>query len=317
MFMGEMCCIFGYYFIFRKQRAKYGSALSEDEREAKAKGLSLSFSFFWFLIPACFDILSSTLLYIGLAMVDASVMQIISCTVLIWIALFSIVYLKRRYTLQQYVGLGALITGVSIVAAGAIVGKGKGKSENSPFGIVCLILSVIFAGMLMVSEEKLLTKFYAHPLQVVGLEGTFGLLIFMVLLAIFYYIPCTPTGSFCVYGRLEDTPRALREISTNGLLLGMVVLAITSLGFFNYFGVSLTKVASATHRGAVNAVRPFTVWIFCLIAKWEVFSWIQLVGYIVAIYGMILYYGIIPLNPFVCKKKKPAALEDELCENSV
>eukprot|EP00826_Nyctotherus_ovalis_P021875 TRINITY_DN1713_c0_g3_i1.p1 TRINITY_DN1713_c0_g3~~TRINITY_DN1713_c0_g3_i1.p1 ORF type:complete len:315 (+),score=82.88 TRINITY_DN1713_c0_g3_i1:391-1335(+) len=303
MFIGEMCCIFAFLFMYRRQKSAYGNKLTEDEKAALAKGISLKFNPLWFVIPACFDTLSSTLMYIGLASIDASVMQIINCTILIWIAFFSIIYLKRRYTLEQYVGLAALVIGVAVVAVGAITRGNKGMSSNSPFGIICSLLAVIFGGLLMVSEEKLLSVFYAHPLQVVGIEGAAGFGMFMVLLTIFYFIPCQPTKNFCVYGRLEDTPRAIMEIGTNGPLFAMVLLAITSLGFFNYFGVSLTKYASATHRGAVNAVRPFTVWIFCLIVRWEVFSWIQLVGYLISVYGMLLYYGIVPLNPFAKKKE--------------
>lgn len=310
MFIGEMCCIFAYLFMYRKQRSEYGENLTDDEKAALQKGVSLRFSPLWFAIPACFDTMSTTLMYVGLSSIDASVMQIINCTILMWIAFFSIIYLKRRYTRQQYIGLAALVVGVAVVAAGAIMNRGESKSSNSPFGIICSVLSVVFGGMLMVSEEKLLTVFYAHPLQIVGTEGAAGLSMFAVLLVIFYFIPCTPSANFCSYGILEDTPRAIMEIGSSGLLFGMVLLAIASLGFFNYFGVSLTKSASATHRGAVNAVRPFTVWIFCLIVKWEVFTWMQLVGYLISVYGMLLYYGIIPLNPFA-KKNKEVALTEE------
>ena len=290
-----MFCMIAYFFIYKKQRAA-----SEGESAALVKGLSLSFNPLWFVIPACFDAISTTLMYIGLVSIDASVMQIINCTILIWIAFFSIIYLKRRYTREQYIGLAALLIGVATAAISAII-KGSGKSVNSSFGVICSVLAMVFGGLSMVSEEKLLSIFNIHPLQVVGIEGTAGFCIFTILLIIFYFIPCTPTKNFCFHGRLEDTPRAFMEIGSNNFLLSMVILATISLGFFNYFGVSLTKYASATHRGAANGVRPFIVWIFCLIAGWEEFTLIQLIGYLIAVYGMLLYYGIIPL--VLCPKK--------------
>ena len=307
MFIGELCCIFGYFYVYRKQKKEHGNELTDEEKDAVSKGLSLTFNPLWFAIPAVFDIITSTLMYYGLVTVDASVMQIINCTILIWIAIFSIIYLKRKYTLQQYLGLGILVGGVTIVAVGAILtsneGSSKGSHKNNILGVIALVVSVMFGGMLMVAEEKLLSKFYVHPLQAVGIEGASGLTIYIILLVVFYFIPCVPTPGFCPYKRLEDAPRAIMEIGTNLKLFFLVIATVTSLGFFNYFGISLTKVASATHRGAVNAIRPFTVWIYCLIAGWEKFSWIQLLGYFIAVYGMLLYYGIIGLIPWRCEKK--------------
>ncbi len=315
MFVGEMCCIFAYFYTRSKQKRQYGDSLSPDEQAAVNKGLILNYSPFWFAIPACFDALSTTLMYIGLNSVAASVMQIINCTVLVWIAVFSIIYLKRKYTAAQYVGLASLFIGVLIVAVGAIMNsKGSSSGQTTPFGVICLIISVILAGMLMVAEEKIFTKFYAHPLQVVGTEGATGLAIYTIALFVLYNIKCTPDpdSSFCPYGVMEDTPRALKEIFSNWTLLIAVIVTITSLGTFNFFGVSLTKYASATHRGAVNSVRPFTVWITCLLIKWEEFSVIQLIGYIVSVYGMVVYYGILPLNPAnLCKSKEETEGEDQ------
>jgi len=316
MFVGEMCCIIGYFYVKYKQKKEHGDELSPDEKDAVKKGLILNYSPLWFAIPAMFDVVSSTLMYVGLFSVEASVMQIINCTTLIWIAVFSMLYLKRRYSVAQFVGLGALLAGVGVVAYGSILkSSGSSSGGSSLFGVVCLVLGMMFAGLLMVAEEKIFSKFYAHPLQVVGCEGATGVGVYTVLLFIMYYIPCTPNpdSSFCPYGKFEDTPRALKEIFSNGLLLFVVIATITSLGSFNFFGVSLTKFASATHRGAVNSVRPFTVWLVCLIIQWETFSYVQLIGYIISVYGMVVYYGILPLNPAnLCKSADEPELESKL-----
>lgn len=306
MFIGEMCCIFVYLVMYRRQVREYGANLSPDEEQALGKGLKIRYSPLWFGIPGCFDVLASTMMYMALVSIDASVMQIISCTTLVWVAVFSILFLKRRYTVQQYVGMGVLILGVGIVAVGTMIVRGKG-SQNSPFGVVMMILSVIFVGMVMVSEEKLFMRFSAHPLQVVGIEGATGLSIYLVLLIILYFIPCTPNPStgFCPHGRFEDTPRAVMELGTNLKLFLAALCTVTSLGLYNYFGVSLTKYASATHRGVINAIRPCSVWAFSLMFGWEKFAVHLLIGYIIAVYGMLLYYNIIPLNPFkrCCSKE--------------
>lgn len=73
----------------------------------------------------------------------------------------------------------------------------------------------------------------------------------------------------------------------------------------NACGTALTKYASATHRAAVNCVRPFFVWLICLILDWEKFSWLQLIGYIIAAYGMMIYYNLLPMKIWtLCVKKE-------------
>lgn len=299
MFVGEFCCLFAFLYVRSKTRKQYGSELSPEEKKAVESGHSLDYNHLWLSIPAYFDVLSTTLMYIGLTMVAASVFQIISCTILIWCGLFSYIYLGRRYKLEQYVGLFLLFFGVIIVAIATTSNSDK-SSSSSLLGIILEIISMIFAGLLMVSEEKVLSKFHAHPLQLVGMEGATGLTFYIFALVIMYYIPCTYNAaqSICPYGRWEDVPSAVMEMSKDGKLIFCVIVTIISLGAFNFFGVSLTFYASATHRAAVNAIRPFVVWGICLAIGWEKFLVLQLVGYIVAVYGMLLYYGILPLNPF-------------------
>jgi len=318
MFIGEMCCIFVYFYLYRKQVREHGTELTEEEKKAVSKGLKLKFSPFWFSIPACFDFLASTMLYIALVIVDAGVVQIIACSTLIWVGIFSFIFLKRRYTVQQYLGMGILLVGVSIVAVSSTLLREGATSQNHPFGIFIMILAVVFVGLLMVSEEMLLKVYYAHPLQIVGIEGATGLAMYCVLLFAFYFIRCNPDDdiSFCPYGRLEDTPRAVMMLGMNPLLLITAVGTIGSLAFFNYFGVSLTKYASATHRGVINAIRPFSVWMISITLEWEQFKISVLIGYLIAVIGMLLYYGVIPL--FGEKKSNPKEeVEKEIEENAL
>jgi drug/metabolite transporter (DMT)-like permease len=303
MFVGEFCCLFAFLYVRSKNRKEYGSELSPDEKAAAEKGRELEYNHLWLSIPAYFDILSTTFMYIGLTMVAASVFQIISCTILVWCGLFSYIYLGRRYKLEQYLGLFFLFSGVVIVSI-ATTTNSDNSSPSSPLGVFLEVIAMIFAGLLMVSEEKVLNKFHAHPLQLVGVEGATGLTFYTFTLIAMYFIPCThnPKQGICPYGIWEDVPAAVMEMSKNGTLIFWVIVTIISLGTFNFFGVSLTYYASATHRAAVNAIRPFVVWGLCLAIGWEKFLYLQLIGYIVAVYGMLLYYGIVPLNPFKSAK---------------
>ncbi len=307
MFIGELCFIFAYFYVRYRQRKQYGDLPTPEEQAAKLRGLSLTFNPLWFSLPAAMDLVASTLAYMGLISVDASVTQLVACTILVWVAAFSFVFLKRRYELHQYVGLGAITIGVCIVAMKSVI-LGSSGGENSTFGIVCLVLSMVATGATMVVEEKLFARFYASPLLAVGTEGATGLGLCSIGLIVLYFVPCTPdpANGICPYGRAEDVIRAIREIISTGPIAFSVLVTIASLGAYNFLGLSLTKYASATHRGAVGAVRLFVVWIVCLGIGWEQFTMIQLTGYIVAVYGMAVYYGMIPLKPWelFCMRKE-------------
>jgi len=59
-----------------------------------------------------------------------------------------------------------------------------------------------------------------------------------VLLVIFYYIPGPSYG-----GKLENSLDAFEQIKNSAELVGAFVGSIFSIAFFNYFGVSVTKVS--------------------------------------------------------------------------
>ena len=74
-----------------------------------------------------------------------------------------------------------------IVGLSSIVFKDKDEhgEETSVLGIILLLVSQCFAGGLYITEEKILGNYYLDPLYVVGLEGMWGLLYYLILLPIF------------------------------------------------------------------------------------------------------------------------------------
>jgi len=65
----------------------------------------------------------------------------------------------------------------------------------------------LFTGCLFIAEEKLMEGKRADPLFMIGCEGTWGLIYFLILLPIFQHITCTG-GEFCTYGYFENTTLA-------------------------------------------------------------------------------------------------------------
>ena len=139
---------------------------------------------------------------------------------------------------------------------------------------------------------------------IVGWEGFFGFFYYCITLPILQYIPCTPSvgGDFCVFGVIEDTAIAFQQMGNNGVVLGCCIGTIFTIAFFNYFGVATTKYASAPQRSTVDTSRTVLIWIFFLTVPIkgaeEKFKWLQLIGFILLIFGTLVYNEILVI-PFL------------------
>mmetsp|Transcript_17344 Transcript_17344/g.19419 ORF Transcript_17344/g.19419 Transcript_17344/m.19419 type:complete len:89 (+) Transcript_17344:177-443(+) len=78
MFIGEFICLPIFLVLKWRSNRKYGSKYNTpDAVEADAMGLKLDINVLWFAIPCCFDIFASTLMFVGLTMIAASVYQML------------------------------------------------------------------------------------------------------------------------------------------------------------------------------------------------------------------------------------------------
>ena len=87
-------------------------------------------------------------------------------------------------------------------------------------GLILILISLIFNGFMYVSEEKLLDKYYIEPFEIVGWEGAWGCLLFVIAIPILNFIPCpyNPSGyddDLCAGGHIEDFGMFLREATSS------------------------------------------------------------------------------------------------------
>uniref|UniRef100_A0A8B9UVB5 Uncharacterized protein n=1 Tax=Anas zonorhyncha TaxID=75864 RepID=A0A8B9UVB5_9AVES len=108
-----------------------------------------------------------------------------------------------------------------------------------------------------------------HPL--IGfftLIGFFGFVLLALLLIPMYYIPA---GGFSSNPRgvLEDAPDAFCQVARRPIISVALLGTVTSIAFFNFAGLSVTKELSATTRMVLDSLRTLAVWGFGLILGWE------------------------------------------------
>ena len=167
MFIGEFSCLLVFTFTFYREKSKwkkcsssitYGEALEEKAREL---GTTTYFNSLWFAIPACFDVMASTLMFAGLTQSGASIYQMMRGTIVLVVAIFSVIFLKRKLYIHHWIGVSLVIIGVTLVGIASQVFK-EGTTKTSVVGIILLLASQIMGGCLFISEEKLLSKFSVY-----------------------------------------------------------------------------------------------------------------------------------------------------------
>ena len=311
MFIGEASCILVYFLTTwwaRRKAAQKGEVIKPAPK----------FNNFWLAIPAACDLLGTSSMYIGLGLTDASVFQMLRGSVVVFTAIFSVIFLKRKQYAYHWIGVACVVIGAAIVGSQTFICpvEGGGSSSNSATNAIIgnsfVILAQIIVATQMVVEEKLIGANDLPALKVVGLEGIFGFCILSVLLVVMYFIPapsflCDNSSWTC--GHFENTLDAFVEFGNNPMILAYTIGNIVSIAFFNFLGVSITKYMSASARMVLDSLRTMVIWVFSLAVGWESFCYIEPVGFFFLLSGALIYNGVIKI-PYLYYPPSGAAVKE-------
>ena len=308
MFNGEFLCLF-FYWLKEGRKKKTIPELNETENISKKKKAK----FWYFLFPALFDILGSSISSISLSFLPSSIYQMFRGAIIIFTCTASILFLKNKYYRQHFLGIVIVVIGLIIVGINAALGGKDEFDSKIILGIFLVTLSQVFSCFLFVSEEKILKNYDVPPLKAVGMEGMWGVGCYIILLFIFYFIRCEDwydilKDNICIKDDLEGAIRfenalfAFRQIWYSWEIKLYLSMYILSIAFFNFEGLTISKNASATSRTIVDTLRTIVVWTFFLVMPFvpeetkETFSWLQLVGFLILILGGLIYNEILVIK---------------------
>jgi drug/metabolite transporter (DMT)-like permease len=258
-----------------------------------------------FLCLCCFDLTASTVNFIGIQWISASLNSMFRGSLVIFVAVFSLFFLRRRLTRGQWGGIGLVTLGLITVGVSSIVDSNSSSNNGSSIsltllGIFLTILSSALNGLQNVLEEKLmkmLDKYEEpHPMEIVGWEGIFGtILSALIMLPI---VGIIPQSSNCG-GVVEDSIDTLEMIKDNWLVLVLNLTFIIALGCMNGLSMEIGRVLSAVYRNLVSAVRTISIWLGGIILYYtagssygesvDVYSIIQGGGFALIVAGTIVY----------------------------
>ncbi len=224
-------------------------------------------------LPACCDIAGTTLMNVGLLFVAASIYQMTRGALVLFVGLFSVLFLRRKLHLYQWSALFVVVLGVGLVGlAGAIARDPQAKPSSSTLpavtrsvvlavraaaarvemaartpealqtivGVLLIAGAQIFTATQFVLEEYILEQYALEPLKVVGWEGIFGFSVTLLGMVILHLaVGRTEHGRYGYF----DAREGWREITSYRAIAVSSVLIMFSIGYvpaiFSFFAFKI------------------------------------------------------------------------------
>ena len=278
----------------------------------------------WMLIPASVcDMTGISLSYFALTLTSVSSYEMLKGSVIIFTGINSKLFLKRQMSWKKWASMVVILIGLIIVGLADViqpadkVGDENNATLNSTFehvifgsevdakcntsgnvlsnevvGDIMIVGAQIFMSFQFVYEEKVLSSYDIAPLQAVGWEGLYGLIIMSVLLVPLSYIDlgsCIFSNSPSPPWTLEDPIDGFIQLGNNGLLLFLFCFYVVLVAFYMYESIAVTKEFNATTRMVLESTRSVIVWIVSVCVGWQHFQYLQLIGFCVMTIGIFLY----------------------------
>lgn len=193
-------------------------------------------------LPAICDICGTTLMNGGLLMVAASIYQMTRGALVLFVGLFSVLFLRRRLHLFQWLSLVGVVLGVAVVGlAGAIspddnIKSGPSEDSTSPemssaakaiVGVLLIAGAQIFTATQFVFEEWMLENSPIEPINVVGWEGLFGFSVTVLAMVILHLaVGRTSAGRNGYFDMVEGW----RQMTEHKQILTSSLLIMISIG---------------------------------------------------------------------------------------
>jgi hypothetical protein len=180
--------------------------------------------------------------------------------------------------------------------------------------IILTISSQCIRACEIVVEDYLLHDKSISAILIVGVKGLWGTLLTagLILPAAQWLFTSSEEGN----GIREDTGDTFKRLANDYVLIILSVFYVFFILGLNTFAMLVTNITNAVMRTMTESLRTACVWIAQLIIfyslenseygqhhptlgeSWSVWSWLQLIGFLLLITGMLAYSGIVRLPYF-------------------
>ena len=120
-------------------------------------------------------------------------------------------------------------------------------------GMICMIVGQLFhAGQGVLEEHILKSAGGQEPCYMMGWEGVFGLVITLVMIVYAQFLVCPFGNNECISGHIGDIKQIHEQTQTEKSIIVLAISFVVSAAAYNGFGVTSTKLTSATSRSVVE-----------------------------------------------------------------
>jgi len=250
----------------------------------------------------------------GLRYLDVSIYQLLRGSGIIFVALMKQHVLGHHLYCFQWWGVAWNVVSVFLVGATAILNSAAAGEDDilsasgtaaryggseALLGVMLVMMGAFVQALQFVFEERVMTmdEASAPPLLLIGMEGLWGtVLCLFVLYPLAYYFPGDDHGSF------EDPFNTWDMIVNSPTIQWAFLIYFFSIFGYNLFAVLVTYSLNSIWHAILDNFRPITVWgvdmlIFYAFVSlkgqfgepWTKYSWVQLLGMFVLLYGTAVY----------------------------
>mmetsp|Transcript_858 Transcript_858/g.1789 ORF Transcript_858/g.1789 Transcript_858/m.1789 type:complete len:450 (-) Transcript_858:284-1633(-) len=262
--------------------------------------------YFLLAVPAFFDLGATALCMLGLRYIPVSIYQMLRGSGIIFVVIMKQNFYGDKIYNYQWVGIVWNVISVVMVGSTAILAeRGDGTSaaesadddnvSNATVGIAFVLAGASVQALQYVFEEKVMSAdIPAPPLLLIGMEGLWGtLLCLLVAYPIVYFLPGDDHGSY------EDPFNTWYMIANSATIQIAFWVYFFAIFFYNFFAVLTTFMLDSVWHAILDNFRPITIWmvdlaIFYFVTPdlgeaWTAYSWFQVFGMAVLLYGTSIY----------------------------
>ena len=313
MFLNEILA-FPIYYISNKNESKNNN-LNIKNKKPECK--------FYHSIPSViFDFLGAGINFLGLAILPASITQMLGSSQIIFTYILSKLLTNNKHNINHYIGITLTIIGIIIVGFSGNSNSNYSFSTNL-MGIFCILIAMFFLSCQVIYEENLTKKYNCSVIKIIGFQGIFGSFFSFIMILILSNISCGMGKSdflkeICSFDDnglyyVENLSFALKQLKNSTLLIFLTFFYFIGDLFCNLTGIKIGQILSGMSRSILEPVKSVVVWFYFVLPfnypqLREKFSIIQLVGFIILVFGNLIFHHIINIveiiNKYNLNKKK-------------
>ncbi|CAO3626571.1 unnamed protein product [Mucor hiemalis] len=288
IFLGEIICILVIHLVTKTPslldrsmleavQPQNGNSYGEYNDWTMPHTSTWSWSAAWFILPSACDLIATTLMNLGLIYTTPSVYQMMKSSIVGFSAIFSCLFLSRKFLNREWVSIIAILLGTSTIILSVFY-----NIHVNYLGPIFLLVAQLFVAGQFILEEYLMDRFHLDAVRAMGIEGIFGTLLLSGALTITAF-----------FGQDEfDIAKGVKDLFGSYILWQSALVLAFMVAIFNFFGLAVSASIGAPGRSMIDTLRIILTWVIAIHYGWDSFSWLELLGFSILVFGVFVFNGV-------------------------